>query len=176
MNTMKHWTQANTADFAYSISLGFFTQLEDRLEQSPMKRRDYAEKLGVTAGRISQILNNPPDNPQLESLVQYARALGMKVAVVAYDDGDPENDKGPIFSEVFNVSWERIGKPRDLISVTGAITPHAPYHETQQDFYRPETIVAPIQLPYMEPKAPIECIVAVAQVPITGQTGYAPIN
>ena len=111
---MKHWTQASTKDFAYSISLDFFTQLQDRFEQLEMDRKGFAEKLRRTRGRISQIFNAPPANPKIESLVQYARVLGMKVSIVAYDDGDPNNEKGPIFSEIFAKSWGKVGSPRDL--------------------------------------------------------------
>ncbi|MGA2886133.1 MAG: hypothetical protein ABSE80_13445, partial [Halobacteriota archaeon] len=89
---MKHWTQANTSDFAYGISLDFFTQLD----------------------AVSQTLNNPPENPHLETLVQYARPLGRKVAIVLYDDNDPDNDKGPIYSGIFEKAWRALGCPRDL--------------------------------------------------------------
>jgi transcriptional regulator with XRE-family HTH domain len=111
---MKHWTQANTSDFAYSISLDFFTQLEDRIEASGISRKELSTKLQVTPSAVSQTLNNPPDNPHLETLVQYARQLGLKVTIVSYDDDDPDNDKGPIYSGVFEKSWHAMGCPRDL--------------------------------------------------------------
>jgi transcriptional regulator with XRE-family HTH domain len=111
---MNHWTQTNTSDFAYSISLDFFTQIEDSMRQSGMSRKGLSQKIGVTPSAVSQILNNPPENPELETLVQYARNLGLKVAVVAYDDNDSNNDRGPIYSGVFEKAWEALGRPRDL--------------------------------------------------------------
>jgi hypothetical protein len=59
-------------------------------------------------------------------MAKYARALGMKVSIVAYDDHDPENKKGPINSEIFKMCWEQLGKPRDFwamqeIAVTNRI-------------------------------------------------------
>jgi len=111
---MKHWTQESTQDFTYHLSLDFFTQLQDRFEQSELLRKEFAEQVGLSAGRISQIFNNPPANPQLESLVRYAQALGLKVSIVAYDDGDPANNNGPVFSGVIAKCWEHMGKPRDL--------------------------------------------------------------
>jgi transcriptional regulator with XRE-family HTH domain len=113
---MKHWTQANTGDFAYSVSLDFFTQLEDHIEESGISRAEIAKKLNVTPSAVSQILNNPPSNPKIESLVKYARELGLKVAIITYDDADPTNEKGPIFSGVFEQSWKAMGCPRDLSS------------------------------------------------------------
>lgn len=111
---MNHWTQENAKDFAYHLSLDFFTQLEDRFEQSELLRKEFAEKLRLSRGRISQIFNSPPENPKVDSLVRYALALGLKVSIVAYDDNDPTNDKGPVFSGVIAKCWEQMGRPHDL--------------------------------------------------------------
>lgn len=115
---MKHWTQESAKDFAYHLSLDFFTQLQDRFEQSELLRKEFAEKVGLSAGRISQIFNSPPENPKIDSLVRYALALGLKVSIVAYDDNDPTNDKGPVFSGVIAKCWEQMGRPRDLSAFT----------------------------------------------------------
>jgi transcriptional regulator with XRE-family HTH domain len=111
---MSHWTQQNAKDFAYHLSLDFFTQLQDRFEESDLLRKEFAEKVRLSAGRISQIFNSPPSNPKVDSLVRYAQALGLKVAIVAYDDSDPTNDRGPVFSGVIAKCWEKMGRPRDL--------------------------------------------------------------
>jgi transcriptional regulator with XRE-family HTH domain len=110
---MKHWTQ-NTADFTYNISMDFFTQLEDRMQESGISRKELSDKLHVTPSAVSQTLNNPPENPFVDTIVGYARELGLKVAIVVYDDGDPDNDKGPIYSGVFEKAWQAQGCPRDL--------------------------------------------------------------
>lgn len=47
-------------------------------------------------------------------MIEYGKVLGMKVSVVAYEDNDPKNTKGPINSEVFRICWEQLGKPRDF--------------------------------------------------------------
>ncbi len=114
MNRINHWTQASTGDFSYSISLDFFTQLEDRMLECGVTRKELSKKLDVSPSAVSQVLNTPPENPHLDTTVQYARSLGLKVALVAYFDGDPGNDKGPIFSGVFAKCWEAMGMPRDL--------------------------------------------------------------
>lgn len=108
-----HWTEKSIDDFVHRISFDFITQLIKRLESSPLSRGELANKLGVSKGRISQILNNP-GNLTLRKAVEYARALGMKVSVMAYDDGDPDNVKGPISSEIFNICWENQSQPRDF--------------------------------------------------------------
>jgi len=117
---MNHWTQESTKDFAFHLSLDFFTQLQDRFDDSEMLRKEFAKQLGISAGRVSQVFNNPPENPKVDSLVRYAQALGLKVSIVAYDDSDSRNDKGPVFSGVIAKCWEVMGKPRDLSAFTSA--------------------------------------------------------
>lgn len=117
---MSHWTQASASDFAYNISMDFFAQLEDQIEKAGLSRKELAAKLDVTPSAVTQILNTPPENPKVETLVQYARGLGLKVAIVAYDDNDPGNDRGPIYSGVFEESWRRLNRPRDLSDVQEA--------------------------------------------------------
>ena len=55
-------------------------------------------------------------------MIEYAKALGMKVSVVAYEDDDPENKKGPIDSEIFRICWEQLGKPRDFWAMQDIVT------------------------------------------------------
>ena len=77
----------------------------------------------VSPGRVSQVLNNP-GNLTLKNTVRCARALGMKVAVVAYEDGDPKNKKGLVNSEIFHACWKNAGSPSDffaLSATTGAL-------------------------------------------------------
>src|SRR5271157_1341732 len=99
MEKLTHWTSESTEAFAFRISADFIAQIEMRMETKGTRQQELAERLGVTDGRVSQVLNNP-GNMQLTSMVDYARALGMKVAVLAYDDADPANDNGPINSQV----------------------------------------------------------------------------
>ncbi len=113
---MTHWTERSVDDFLYRIAADFVMQLEKRIESEPLSKTKLAQKLGVTKGRVSQILNNP-GNLTLRMIIKCARALGMKVAVVAYDDNDRENELGPVNSEIFRVCWENSGKPVDFWSI-----------------------------------------------------------
>ena len=116
METMtRHWTQESTNAFVFRISSDFVAQLEKKIEEQEIKRTQLAEALRVTVGRVSQVLNNP-GNLTIRKVVEYSRALGMKVAVIAYEDGDPENNRGPINSEVFSKCWQRLGRPDDLFA------------------------------------------------------------
>lgn len=113
MEPTTHWTADSIADFVYRISSDFVAQLETKLEEKSMTRKEYARALDVTPARVSQFLNDP-GSFELSSMVSYAKPLGMKISVVAYDDGDSGNDNGPISSQVFNTCWARCGSPHDM--------------------------------------------------------------
>lgn len=114
---MAHWTTNNTEAFVSRITFDFIAQLENKRETSGATQAELAGRMGVSDGEVSQVMNLARPNLNLKTMVKYAQALGMKVAVVAYDDNDPHNERGPVGSEVFSVAWESVGKPRDSWSV-----------------------------------------------------------
>lgn len=113
---MTHWTNNSVDDFVSRIGFDFVTQLEKKMESLSISRGELATRLGVSSGRVSQIFNNPR-NMTLRTIIKCARILGMKVSVVAYDDGDPLNENGPIDSEIFARCWEESGKPKDFYCI-----------------------------------------------------------
>lgn len=119
MEKLKHWTANSIDDFVFRISSDFVAQLETKMEDVGEDYKSLAKTLDVTPGRVSQILNNP-GNLTLKNTVKYARALGMKIAIVAYDDDDPTNNNGPVNSEVFSACWQKAGRPTDVITVRGS--------------------------------------------------------
>ena len=108
-----HWTTRSVKDYLFRIAADFIAQLEKKMEFLSISQDELAKKLGVTKGRVSQLINNP-GNFKLFKMIEYAKALGCKISIVAYEDDDPENKKGPINSEIFRICWENLGKPRDL--------------------------------------------------------------
>jgi len=118
MAQLKHWTERSTADFLYRLGADFIRQLETAMEQSGDNQAAFAEKLGVSKGRVSQIINNP-GNLTLRAMIDYARALDRKVAVVMYSDGDAPNLQGPINSEIFVTCWQRAGRPTNYFQLRG---------------------------------------------------------
>jgi transcriptional regulator with XRE-family HTH domain len=128
----KDWTEENSQAFQAKISFDFIMQIQERLKswkfnledpkevesgsEGGISQRELAKRMGVSEGRVSQILNSP-GNMGLSLIIKCVRALGMKVAIVAYDDDDPLNEKGPIDSAIFQKCWETIGKPLDFWEV-----------------------------------------------------------
>ena len=111
-----HWTARDVDSFLFRITSDFVRHVEVLLESNKASRADLAGKLRVTPGRISQVLNDP-GNLSLKQIIKYTRALGEKIAVVTYDDNDPDNTRGPIVPEVFVKCWEKAGKPIDLFDL-----------------------------------------------------------
>ena len=110
-----HWTNDSTRAFLYRIAFDFVTQLEHLMDADGVTPTELAKRLGITKGRVSQIMNNP-GNLTLKTIVEWARALDVKVAVVAYNDGDPDNENGPVNPQIFATCWERAGQPTDFFS------------------------------------------------------------
>ena len=108
-----HWTTSDPDGFRYRIASDFATQIGEQMKAKKLTQAQLARTLGVSKGYISQILANP-GNLTLKTMILFARALGLKVSVVAYDDEDVANVNGPIHSEVFRLCWEKYGKPRDM--------------------------------------------------------------
>jgi transcriptional regulator with XRE-family HTH domain len=130
---MSHYTSENDKSFANRITFDYVAQLEERLATTNMTQAELAKKLKVGESTVSQVLNLYRSNLNLETIVKYARAVGMKVALVAYDDYDPTNQNGPVGPEIFAQSWERLGRPRDVWSVS-----EASYATSQSSFNVPD--------------------------------------
>jgi transcriptional regulator with XRE-family HTH domain len=112
----QHWTAESADAFAHKLALDFIAQIENRLQELELSQNELARRLGVSEGAVSQVLNNP-QNLTLKTIAKYARALGIKTAIVAYNDCDPSNEKGLINPEVFSTCWQRAGNPRDIWSL-----------------------------------------------------------
>lgn len=108
-----HWTEQSIEDYRFRIVSDFISQIEEKMESREITQDELAKILNKTKGRISQILNNP-GNITFDNIVKLARALKIKVSLVAYEDDDPTNKKGPINSEIFTICWEKYGKPQDF--------------------------------------------------------------
>jgi transcriptional regulator with XRE-family HTH domain len=114
-----HWTARSTNAFVHSISFDFVAQLQKRLEETRTSRTRLAQSLGITPSSVSQLLN-APGNIEIVTAVEYARALGLKVALIAYDDGDSKNERGPIASSVFEQCWKLQGTPLDFFDLANS--------------------------------------------------------
>lgn len=113
-----HWTERSTEDFLYSIASDFVEQLQSKMKEIPnMTRAKLAKLAGISKGRISQIFNDP-GNVSLDTAIRLARALGLGVSLLTYENtADPNNERGPVNADVFRICWERAGHPFDMWDV-----------------------------------------------------------
>jgi hypothetical protein len=120
MEKLRHWTHLGEESVLRAIASDFIGQIETAMEDQTMDRKTFIKKAGVTAGRVSQVFNNP-SNMNLRSVVKYANVANRKVAIVTYDDSDPDNKLGPIDAGVFAATWKNAGRPRDLFGLVAPL-------------------------------------------------------
>jgi len=116
-----HWTSQSVEDFTYRIASDFIAQIENSNERHGITRTDLAVRLKRSLGRVSQLFN--PSNMRLSTAVQVGQASGMKIALIAYDDNDPQNQNGPINSEIFYQCWRAMGAPKDFFELREQMFP-----------------------------------------------------
>jgi DNA-binding phage protein len=117
MTNATHWTARSPRDFLYSIASGFIEDLRERMEAIGMSKSKLAEDAKVHKSLVSRMFKNP-GNLTLETMVKFARCVGMKVTIVSYEDmNDPDNGRGPIDPSVFRFCWERADRPADMWAV-----------------------------------------------------------
>jgi hypothetical protein len=83
-----HWTERSTEDFLSRITFDFIAQLNRHSDVF-----DEDEKLTI------------------EQMIEKARSIGFKVALVAYKADAPVN------SEIFSRCWEKQSKPADFFEL-----------------------------------------------------------
>ena len=120
---MRHWTAESTKDYLFAIAQDFVCEIEHVMDDRGLTQKYIAEKLDVTERYVSQVISNP-DNLTLESMIEWVKALGMKVAVVPYDDNDIQNAKGPIYAGVFCDCWKALGSPATKWDFDEAVRVH----------------------------------------------------
>lgn len=110
MSNLKHWTQNSVEDYEYRIASDFVELIYEVMETRGISQELLASRLGKTAGRISQIFNNP-GNLTLRTMCELSASLGLSLSVVPYED-DLSITYGPVDAALFRDAWEFCGKPR----------------------------------------------------------------
>ena len=138
-----HWTNESLKAFLFRIAFDFVAQIERLMEAEGISPTELAKRLGVTKGRVSQIMNNPV-NLTLKTIVEWARALGLKVAIVAYDDDDIDNDNGPVNPQIFAKCWDRSGRPTDFFAANMATSSSVGVEHSDPQEYDTGCAVGPV--------------------------------
>jgi transcriptional regulator with XRE-family HTH domain len=115
----KHWTETDLKDFAFAVSMDFVSNLETAMNEQGVSQRELAQRLGISEGRVSQVINNP-GNLTLKSAIEWGHAVGRKVALLSYEA--PSHYTGPVVPENFVACWSALGKPTDAHALAQAIS------------------------------------------------------
>ncbi len=107
----KHWT-SRQEEFQFAVAFDFVADMVAAMEEKGTSQKELASRMGVSESRVSQLLNDP-GNLTLATMVGMARALDHKISIVAYDDGDHQNLRGPVIPGLIRECWEVMGKPAD---------------------------------------------------------------
>jgi hypothetical protein len=126
LNAPEHWTAESVENFTYRVASDFLAQVETKIEEGEVSRSELANRLNRTVGRVSQLFN--PSNITVNSAVRLVRAAGMKVALVAYDDNDPDNQNGPVNSDLFYRCWKQMGAPKTFFELANTVAPAGQFH------------------------------------------------
>lgn len=109
-----HWTgqSTNTKKYRHRIIADVIEQLRARVETAaPISPFLSAEIRAASNGEW------PPSSLSLNRLIKLVQAAGLKLSIVAYDDGDPANERGPVNAEIFVRCWQARGRPRDFFDL-----------------------------------------------------------
>jgi hypothetical protein len=119
LNHNRHWTADSPRNFTHRIASDFLAQVEIKLEKEDINRNELANRLHRTPGRVSQLFS--ADSMSLGTAVRLARAVDMKVALVAYEDANPQSGGGPVNSEIFHECWKQLGSPGNFFELNSVI-------------------------------------------------------
>ncbi len=88
------------------IQMELFTEVEQYLSDNNMNRTQFAEKLGVSKGYVSQILNGD-FNHSLSKLIELSLAIG-KTPVISFENVSTYTVKTPnVLIEKLNIPAEK---------------------------------------------------------------------
>ena len=104
------------ADCLYKLSHQFTSQIKIAMDQGGLKYKDIAERMGLTPGRVSQIMHDP-GNITLSTMIKLGNAVGLKTSVLLYDYNYDNLDDDHIIPSVFRACWRRLGSPKNMLDI-----------------------------------------------------------
>ena len=104
------------------LQIDLFNEVEDYMKRNNLSRVQFAEKLGVSKGYISQVLNGDADH-RMSKLVELALAIGL-VPTIMYEK--PEDLLSREKYGAINISVLDIERSKDVLMQSGYLFSHKP--------------------------------------------------
>jgi len=104
------------------LQIDLFNEVESYMKKNGLNRVQFAEKLGVSKGYVSQILNGDADH-RLSKFVELSLSIGL-VPTLSFEDIDTliEREK----SGNFNISRNDIERSKNILYQLGYLLSHKP--------------------------------------------------
>jgi len=104
------------------LQIELFNEVESYMKKNGLNRVQFAEKLGVSKGYVSQILNGDADH-RLSKFVELSLSIGL-VPTLSFEDIDTliEREK----SGNFNISRNDIERSKNILFQSGYLLSHKP--------------------------------------------------
>jgi len=125
----RNWTAESAEAFAHKLAFGLVSQLT-RLSTGSLSKvvlADLKEEIREFFSRseAASLVEQKCSRLTLLDIANFCRDAKVKAAIVLYEDGDPENEKGLILPEVFVECWKRMKQPVDFFGLEGQQTKKA---------------------------------------------------
>jgi len=104
------------------LQIDLFNEVEDYMQTNNLNRTQFAEKLGVSKGYISQILNGEADH-RMSKLIELTLAIGL-IPNVTYENATDllkREENG-----CYNVSIHDIQRSKEILLGSGYLMSHKP--------------------------------------------------
>jgi len=104
------------------LQIDLFNQVETYMKKNGLNRVQFAEKLGVSKGYVSQILNGDADH-RLSKLVELSLSIGL-APTLSFEDIDSliEREK----TGNFNITHNDIERSKNILFQSGYLLSHKP--------------------------------------------------
>ena len=104
------------------LQIDLFNEVENYMQKNKLNRTQFAEKLGVSKGYISQILNGDSDH-RISKLVEISLAIGL-IPNISFESMrdllERESNGG------FGITKQDIEKSKSMLLQSGYLTSHRP--------------------------------------------------
>lgn len=104
------------------LQIDLFNEVELYMKKNGLNRAQFAEKLGVSKGYVSQILNGDADH-RLSKFVELTLSIGL-VPTLSFEDIETLKEREK--SGSFNITHNDIERSINILSQSGYLLSHKP--------------------------------------------------
>jgi transcriptional regulator with XRE-family HTH domain len=104
------------------LQIDLFNEVESYMKKNGLNRVQFAEKLGVSKGYVSQILNGDADH-RMSKFVELALSIGL-IPTISFEEIETLKEREK--SGNFNITHNDIERSINILSQSGYLLSHKP--------------------------------------------------